>query len=325
MKKFTLFAAAAFCALGASAQYVPESPFGDASVVAGQTQIFDVVLGNDNLVNGFKGAGQTVNDWSMNGDGSGADGSTRNFWIWDNTFVGGDGTYPAVGYSEIDPEGGYTALTVGNVGWSGGGFNYIDPAGTDYAPISSMHWNDNTRFHIAYMSNGTAPESVAFVIGDGESEGCGSPAKIAVGVSFDDGGKIYPTVGPKSNDDWQAIDISFAELKKVYPSFNYVKTDNWRGNLLSILAGGVPGQTISLDAFYFHTPSDDNAVGSVVNDAQFVVTGNTINVAGANSIELYDLSGRLVKKVNGSVMGISELGNGVFVARSGNSVVKIVK
>lgn len=313
MKKFTLFAAFAALAVSASAQYTTNTPYADQSVVAGQTQVFDLMLAAEDVFTGLQAAGQKTNDWRPTGDSG-----VRPLYIWDGTFTGGDGSEPGVGYNDMQFDG-YSSFNVTNVGWSGGGF-FFDAE----AEASTEHWSDQTKFHISYRTATTAPASVAFVIADGDATGS-SPAKVAVGDAFVDGGAIYPTVGPKLTDEWQGLDISFADLKKVYPSFNYVKMPNWQGNMVSFLGGGVEGTNISMDCMYFHTPSADNAVGSVADDAQFVVTRNTINVSNGNGIELYDLSGRLIKSSNGSVLGISDLGSGLFVAKSGNSVVKVMK
>lgn len=318
MKKFTLFAAFAALAVSASAQYTTTTPYVDQSVEAGKTQIFDLILGTDEVIAALEAAGQKVNDLRMNDD-------TRNLFIWPGgeTFAGGDGSYPGVGYTDL-AEGGYVCLDVtGFQGWSGAGFNLGDAN-----QFSTMHWSDETRFHIAVRST-NAPVAVGFNIVDGKAAdgAVSSPANVTLGSEpFVGDAGSFPVIGPRLTDEWQGIDISFADLKKVYPSFNYQKTTNWTGNILAFLAGGVAGQNLSMDALYFHTPYEgDAAVKGVESDTQFVVTSNTINVVNAQSIELYDLSGRLIKSANGSVLGISELGNGIYVAKSGNAVKKIMK
>ena len=312
MKKFTLFAAFAALAMGASAQYNTATPYADQSVVAGETQTFDLVLAAEDVFTGLEGAGQKVNDWRVND-------VDRFLYVWDNTFTGGDGSYPGVGYNDMQFDG-YSSLDVGTVGWSGAGFFMSAESNTN-----TSHWNDNTKFHMAYRTSSTAPASVAIILCDGDPAGS-SPAKIALGTAFNDGGAIYPTVGEGFNDEWQAIDISFADLKKFYPTFAYVTTEAWSGNIVSVLGGGVTGQNVSFDCMYFHTPAGaEGAVEGIVEDAQFVITSNTVNVANGNGIELYDLSGKLIKSVAGTTLGISELGNGIFVVKSGRSVAKIVK
>lgn len=311
MRKISFLAAFAALALSANAQYVCETPYADQSVVAGETQIFDLILASDDVINGLQNAGQKINDWRV-------DDTNRFLYVWDGTFTGGDGSFPGVGYDNFQFDG-YSSLNVANVGWSGAGFfdNYD-------AGVNTMHWNDDTKFHVAVRTASTAPNSVALILCDGDNEGS-APAKVALGDSFNDGGAIYPTIGPKLSDEWVGIDISFADLKKFYPSFNYVNAEAWQGNILSILGGGVEGQNISLDCMYFHTPESEGAVGAIYDDVNFVVTGNTVNVAGAQNIQLYDLSGRLIKSVNGSTLGISELGGGIYVAKAGNAVKKIMK
>lgn len=311
MKKFTLIAAMAALAASASAQYTTAEPYADQSVVAGETQTFDVILGAEDVLTGLQNAGQKVNDWRV-------DDTTRFLYVWDGTFVGGDGSYPGVGYNDMQFDG-YSSLNVSNVGWSGAGF-FV----SEEAKANTMHWNENTKFHIATRTSTTAPASVALIISDCDLGG--GPAKVALGDSFNDGGAIYPTIGPKLSDEWVGIDISFTDLKKFYPTFQWVNAEAWKGNIVSILGGGVEGQNISMDCMYFHTPAGiEGGIGTAEGDAQFVITSNTVNVAGANGIELYDLSGRLIKSVNGSTLGISDLRNGAFIVKSGNSVKKIMK
>lgn len=314
MKKFTLMAAFAALAMTANAQYTCETPYANADVIPGVQSTFDIVVGSSEaLAAPLEAAGQKVNNF-------GPDDVTRFLYIWDGTFVGGDGSYPGVGYSDMQFDG-YTSLDVTSVGWSGAGW-FITPN----TGISTEHWCDQTKFHVAYRTVSTGPSSVAIIINDaGEQVPGSAPAKFAVGTAFNDGGAIYPTIGPALNDEWQAVEISFADLKKIYPSFNYIPTPQYGGNVVSILGGGVTGQNISLDCMYFFTPGDDAAVGSISDDANFVITGNTVNVNNGQGIELYDLSGRLIKSTNNSVMGIGDLNNGMFIVKSGNSITKIMK
>lgn len=314
MKKFTLFAGFAVLAMTASAQYTCKTPYADENVVAGVKSTFDIVVGSTpGLIDPLEAAGQKVNNF-------GPDDVNRFLYVWDGTFVGGDGTFPGVGYNDMQFDG-YTSLNVGTEGWSGAGWFITPDTG-----ISTAHWCDDTKFHVAYRTSNNGPSSVAIIINDAANEVPGSaPAKFAVGAAFNDGGAIFPTIGPALTDEWQAVEISFADLKKIYPSFNFVPTTKYGGNVVSILGGGVTGQNISLDCMYFFTPGDDAAVGSICDDANFVITGNTVNVNNGQGIELYDLAGRLIKSSNSSVMGISDINNGIFIVKSGNSVKKIMK
>lgn len=307
MKKFTLFAAGAALALSANAQYTTATPYADQSVVAGQVQIFDIVLGAQSVFDGLEAAGQKTNNLLPNGE-------TNNLWVWEETFVGGDGSYPGVGYNDFQFDG-YTSLNVANVGWSGAGFDI-------QSDFDNTHWTDETKFHVAFRTAGTAPASVAFILANSDGS---TPGNFAIGAPFDDNGTIYAPICDAITDEWQAVDISFADIKKLQPSFNYIKSKEWHGNIVAFLAGGTEGRNISLDCAYFHTPSDDSAVGTVADDVKFVVTANTVNVANAQNIKIYDLSGKLIKSVEGTTAGISELASGIYVAKAGNAVKKIMK
>lgn len=263
MKKtiYSLLAAAAITAsTSAFAQnsYMAPTPYADQSVTAGMVKTFDVVMGSETLIQGLKNAGQEVTDWRAND-------IDRNLWIWDGTFSAGDTSYPGIGYTDMQYDE-YVTLVIGTVGWSGAGFTYLTPG------VNTRHWTDETRFHIAYRSAGTAPSSLALVIGDEDGTGA-VPARIALGKPFQDGGMTYPTAGNAVTGEWQALDISFAELKKLYPSFQYSNVSGWIGNVLSILGGGITNQEFSIDAIYFYTPKEE--VGEEPHP--FYITGANVN------------------------------------------------
>lgn len=301
MKKVFLLSSVACLAMTANAQY---SVNPSTSVVAEQSpKTVEYLVLSDGGVKELTDAGATCTY-------IGPDDVTRFMYIWDNTFAAGDGSYPAVDMEE----GTYLSLLVGNIGWSGAGY-FVES-------INTSMMNEETRFHAAYMSpNNNAPASVALIVGDGDNEGS-SPAKVAIGSSFNDGGAIYPTIGPGLTDDWQGIDISFADLKKFYPSFNFVPADSWKGNILSLLAGGVEGQSVALDAVYFYN-TGNSGINSAEADVDFVVTGKTVNVNNGRGIVLYNLAGQTVKTTEGCTLGLNSLAPGVYVARSGNKAVKV--
>ena len=308
MKKFTLIMTGALMAVAAQAQY---SVNPSTSVVAEQgPKWVDYVVLSDDGIKDFTDAGAAITYVGPDPDAG------RNLWYWDNTFLPGSEDYPRVDMAE----GGYVSLEVSTIGWSGAGFAVSDPG------INLEGYNENTRFHCAYMTpSGNGPASVAFIICDGDLEGS-APAKVAVGTSFNDGGVIYPTIGPALNDDWQGIDISFADLKKQWPTFNVVAENGWKGNLISILGGGVAGQTLAFDAMYFYSTESKAGVADAEldNSSDFVVTKNTVNVMNGNGITLYNLAGQVVKTTEGTTLGISNLQNGVYIARSGKLACKVV-
>jgi len=212
----------------------------------------------------------------------------------ENTFAAGDASYPGVGM-HFD---GYASFTVGTVGWSGAGYA-VDAPG-----INTSTWNDQTRFHMGYMSPGTVCPSVAIIIADGKNnttQAVSSPAKVALGAAFNDNGKVFPSIAGTATDDWQGVDISLGDLKKLYKEFDYQATDTWTGNILSFLCGGVTGQTIAFDAVYFYNYESDGVDDIELNDENAPA-------------EYFNLQG---VKVAG------ELTPGLYIVRKGNTVSKV--
>lgn len=308
MKKFTLLAVSGLMAMAAQAQFNADPA--TSEVIKKGVSTLDYIVLSDQAVADVEKAGARV---SYIGPDAAAG---RNLYVWENTFAGTDNFNPRVDMYE----GEAISLMVGNVGWSGAGFNI----GADNLPgVNLAHLNENTMFHLAYMCpNGNAPQSIAFILFDGDGS---APAKIAVGDSFVDNGATFPTIGAKANDDWQGIDISLGNLKKYWPTFDLQNKANWTGNILSFLAGGVAGQTLALDAIYFYNTGSEDSIQEIngASAVNFVVTGNTVNVIGGNGIELYNVSGSLVKSTEGTTLGISNLPKGVYVAKSGNKAQKI--
>lgn len=305
MKKATLLVAMTMVAAAASAQYSVNP--GAATVLdAGKVSTLGYVALDLTTIAKFQQQGADIIEYGPND-------MTRFLYYWEETFVPGDGSYPGVD----DQFDGYASLVVSDKGWSGAGYNINKGAG-----VNTSWWNDKTRFHLAYMAPGTAPASVAFIIAEGDLAGS-SAAKVAIGNAFNDNGAIFPTIGPAAKDDWQGIDISFGDLRKLYPTFTYVASAEWTGNILDVLAGGVTGQTIALDAIYFYQPAGTDGVAEAEAEAGFVVTGRTVSVMNAAGIELYDMSGKLVKKTAGTTLGLDNLTSGVYVAKAGDAVRKI--
>lgn len=310
MKNLTLLAAMAVCGVGiANAQYVGDPAL---SKTTSTGNLYDVILLDNASIESLKTSGKTVQDLR-------ADDVNRFLYVWDNTFVAGDGSYPGVDM-QMD---GYVSFDVSTIGWSGAGFNIANAA------ADLKHFTDATHLHCGLRStNGI--KNVALIIGDGyafdNKNDKWTPAKISVGAeAFVDNGASYPLVGNFSADgEWVAVDITLGQLKKLWPSFNY-KAGGFGGNILSFLAGGTTGKNISLDAVYFYTPGNgESAVADVVADTDIIVTARTVNAAGTDQIALYNLAGQLVKKVNASIMGIEDIAAGIYIVKAGNAVKKVV-
>lgn len=246
----------------------------------------------------------------------------RNFWYWAG-WVAGPETNPRVGMED----GGYMSLTVtGEAGWSGGGVAINGPkSDTPGAGIDLSGMTDDTHFHFAYCTNGTAPTSVAIIILDDNANGS-APAKMSIGAqAFDDNGTIFPLVGGKITDEWQGIDIKFSDLKKLWPAFKPANMQTWGGNIISMLSGNVAQTNFCLDAIYFYNEGQQGGINGVEADAaEFVITANTVNSTVAG-IEIYNVAGQKVKATAATTLGISDLAKGMYIAKSGSKTQKFVK
>lgn len=306
MKKLTFLALAAALATSANAQYQVDPS--TQTVIDGGVSSVDYILLSDGAVADFTSAGAKVTYLGPSPD------EGRNLWYWDG-LTPADDSFPRVDMEE----GGYTSVQVtGTAGWSGAGFNIANSPGVDLS-----HFDENTRFHLAYMSpTGNGPASIAVILLDNGDNGS-QPAKFALGDAFNDNGVIFPSVGAKINDDWQGIDITLGDLKKLWPTFDLQNKSAWGGNIFSWLGGNVAGQTMAFDAMYFYNAGNSGVAEVGADNATFIVTANTVNSTAAG-IELYDLNGRKVKATASTTLGISDLSAGIYVAKSGNAVKKIV-
>lgn len=111
----TLLAAMAVCGVGiANAQYVGDPAL---SKTTSTGNLYDVVLLDNASIESLKTSGKTVQDLRT-------DDVNRFLYVWDNTFVAGDGSYPGVDM-QMD---GYVSFDVSTIGWSGAGFNIANAA-----------------------------------------------------------------------------------------------------------------------------------------------------------------------------------------------------
>ena len=306
MRNLTLFAACAVLGIGAAnAQYVK-----DAGIAATDGVVYDVIQLDQTTIDNLKSAGKVVNLYTI-------DEATRHLYIWDNTFASNDPIGPGVD-GHFD---GYASFAVGTVGWSGFGVAFDKGTGE----MATSHLTADTHFHIGLKSS-NPPEAIALTIFDGTEAGF-TKATVSVGsTGFNDNGTIFPLVGNfNAEGDWVAVDITLGDLKKLCPAFDYSKA-SFYGNVYSILAGGVTGKTIDIDAVYLYSPKKAGVGEVAASDVDILVTGKTINVAGNgnNGFELYNLQGQLVKTAQTSTMGIEDLNAGLYIVKAGNAVKKVV-
>lgn len=241
------------------------------------------------------------------------DDTTRFLYVWDNTYVG----QTAMGPNSNGVPGAYLSFTVNNIGWSGLGF--VNSAGCHFDAI-----DDTYRFHIAMKS--ISNDSHVIILGD---EDAGEVAKMTIGaVPFRDENKgvTYEVLTDISRDgEWNAIDVSCADLAAYSATgkFGYSNPD-FTGNIFSLLSGGREGADIDMDAIFFYKPVD-GAVKGVKNDnVSIFSTNRTIQVLGGEGLAVYSITGKLVKETKGTIVGTENLPAGVYLAKCGAKVVKVV-
>lgn len=308
MKKLTLLASMALVAVAANAQYPYVcDPVQSAVLDKGKVSYVGYVILDGAAVNAFTNQGAVVENYAP-------DEVTKHLYIWPSgeSLVGVDATYLGVG----DHTDGYANFEVASWAqqWYGAGYSCES--------INTSAWTDATRFHMAYYGGSNPIPEQSIVIADGSAmTPTGSkPAKLSIGAAVDG----QPVIAPAYSDDWQGIDVSFADLKKIYPEFSPVASNAWSGNIFAFNGGDLAGKTFAFDAVYFYNLGESGVDGVEADASNWTVTAKTVNLNGANGIELYNLAGQLVKSTNGCVLGLNGLAQGVYVARSAKSAVKVV-
>lgn len=314
MKKTILLSAMAVAATMASAQYTCD-PTTEALLQNGTpSKMWYITLGETSI--------SELEKSGVKMEYIGPDANAgRNFWYWAG-WTAGPETNPRVGFED----GGYISLTVtGDAGWSGGGIAINGPMSADKGPgVDFNGLDDNTHFHFAFCTNGTAPSSVAMILLDDSANGS-QPAKFSFGKeAFIDNGAVIPQVAGEITDEWQGVDITLGNLKKLWPIFSPNNLNAWGGNVLSMLSGNVAQTNFCLDAIYFYNLGDSGVKG-INADATILIGKNTINAIGADGISVWDATGKLVKKTSGFTLGIDSLPGGLYIVKAGNTVKKIVK
>lgn len=164
---------------------------------------------------------------------------SKNLYIWDDTFKPGSSTGKNF-YGQDEP---WLSLSVGTVGWSGGGFNL----GAVYGEIDMTPMFDNPEDYYLHLGfkTGQATSSYVLILNDGSSE-----IRIGIGGEFNDNGNITPEYAPLKRDGtWNSIEIPVTYLNQLGLTYSEKFSDV---NILAFLAGGTTGITLDMDAVFFY-------------------------------------------------------------------------
>lgn len=214
--------------------------------------------------------------------------------------------------------------------------------------IDLSHVNANTRLHMAFKMLTdvvTSPLNISLFTTEDNADNnhiYACPKFTLTSETFNPEGAYkaeYPIIATLKQGVWQGVDITLGELDAINKANNgdeidYDRLNNeWTGRLWTIAVPSKPdqklidGSVFALDAVYLYTPVDEldgiETVDAESVEADVLVSANTVSVAGAESIEVYDMAGRLVSAAAGSVAGIEGL-KGVYVVKAANTVKKVV-
>lgn len=224
----------------------------------------------------------------------GPDDVTRHLYVWENTFT----SKSASDNNSFGVPGAYECWTVGNMGWSGLGYNISDAGAVDISGISSQY-----TLHFAVKT--TYKGTIEFYVTDGN----GVIAYLPLGTeAFED----HAPIGDfERNGEWQNVDIPVSYL--VRQGLDYRTATAFTGNIFCFLAGGVAGTEVGFDAVFFHGPAKiADAIESV--PAQ--------DVAQDGRVEVYSLQGSLIASFR-SVSEVS-LAKGFYILRSNKGSRKVI-
>lgn len=247
-------------------------------------------------------------DWDVATNPNGA----KALYIWDNTYV----SNPASGKGSLGQIGGFLDFSVGTIGWSGLGLTMRENTGgvTTAFDIDYTTLTDDYRFHMAAKSTAAKGHMIQVM---GSATGI---AKFSIGVGMVENiQNITPNF--KTDGTWNIIDMPVSQLR----TYGFTNRAKFKGNYFVVLSGAAPNN-IGIDAVYFYNPAPSGLKDVKANTKlEVMVTRQIVEVLNATGpIEVYGVTGNLVKKTAEPIFGVDELVKGAYVIKSGNAVAKII-
>jgi hypothetical protein len=249
--------------------------------------------------------------------------------VWENTFTFGE----ANGKGALDQIGNYLNCIATNPGWAGGGFQLIPEQGSA-ALVDLTSITEDYRFHMAVKKMNTAACRIN-LIGGGKPD----PNNPNGPYVYDDTKGAHFIVGEGNHvyDDpvltnltpvftantWLTIDIPVSELRDM----GWNNRSTFKGYYFSFEFGNVRPNDLMFDAVFYYQPLGTGINGPEVKQPQLqvLVTKNIVEVVNAEApLEVYDITGKLVKTVNNNIFGADELSKGAYIIKSGNQAAKTI-
>ena len=229
----------------------------------------------------------------------------------------------ATGKGSFGQIGGFLDFSVTSSTWSGAGWTMRDnSAGTapKTFPIDYTKINDSYHFHMAVRS--TYAKSHTIQVFGSQSGTTVTKAAFNVGVGNLDATLTNITPNFKSDGlTWNIIDMTVAQLR-TYGWTNRATIAN--GNYFVTLSGP-PANELALDAVFFYLPKGTGTNDVKADKLNVLVTNRIVEVRNATApIEVFSVTGALVKKSIQPIFGVEELAKGAYIIKSGNDVAKVI-
>ncbi len=257
----------------------------------------------------FEITDKIVQDLRVNWDYNTYPDGEKALYIWDNTYA----SESAVGKGALGQIGGFLNFNVIST-WSGLSFTMRTDAPNAFA-IDYTKITDDYRFHLAFKSSMSKAHTIQ-VFGGSTAD---QAAMFSVGVGEMDS---KPNITPNFQaNEWNIVDIPVSQMK----SLGFSNRTTFMGNYFVVLSGPSPNN-IAIDAVYFYNPNASSGVNTVKeNKLSVLITNQIIEVTNARGpIEVYDITGSLVKRSEQPVFGREELGKGIYIIKSGDALSKVV-
>jgi hypothetical protein len=250
----------------------------------------------------------------------------RVLYIWpDGSTLAG---VPAVGTGSLG-QADYTAFTVGNAGWWGCGY-YTSPAANPDATMDLTDVTSSWTLHFAIRTDCAADITVAL-------GGSTTDPTDPLNVTFS-GAKyvLNKTTLPLSKRDkttWTEFNIKLSDLATAYDNNNVaLPALTYKGllkaeNYLTFAGGNDTGSFVAWDNVYLTDGATSTAVDIVKADnLEISVVGNQLKVSNNTyPVEIYSISGARVLSSKLNDINISNLAQGVYIAKAGSRVCKFNK
>ncbi len=232
----------------------------------------------------------------------------------------------ATGKGSFGQIGGFLDFAVTSSTWSGAGWTMRDNStGTapHTFPVDYTKITDDYHFHMAVRSTYAKSSTIEVM---GSSSGGTTPtvsmAAFNVGVGNLDATKTNITPNFKSDGiTWNIIDMTVAQLRtygwtnrSTIPSGNYFVT-----------LSGPPANEIAVDAVFFYKPASTGVNDVNADKLSVLVKDRIVEVQNATgAIEVYSVTGSLVKKSVTPKFGVEELAKGAYIIKSGSAIAKVM-